>query len=468
VEWIAKIDGTFTVRELKKQLNTGTRVVLKFNDEGKRYAKRGVIEEVVTRYGSRLGEQIVIKKKPYEQWVGEDHGWDFKLKTESDIEEFRDACWRLQYDRDFLDVFSLHHSRHKIRGFALIDGERVSTREHRRHKVYSNGMFVTDEPGELIPKWASFARIEVELNSIRLTASRESIYTDEQYGKVKKAISKMLLKQLLKLAESNPALLRELIEQNDGAFREIAFEDNEFFDAIIRHLPFETNQGSMKLEDYLKEHDVIRVAPIVEQFRMIGPIAGASGQVIFNGGYTRHAELLERAGARLKGVACEMIDARSYVENLGDADEDLVQSFDDLLPILSDDVEGVRCRSVLKSFVPGSMPAVYLEGRDETLARSLDSARSITDGAWSEVVDALRKQVGDDQIGRILCLNAKNPTIMSMMHVDDPELVRSVWGMCYVRALLDAQQPLTENDSRLFARSMDSLFRRSLSGGEQS
>ncbi len=469
IEWVARVDGTFTVRELEKPLAIGTRVVLRLNEDGKRYAKKGVLGDVLTRYGSRIDEVVLVRGKQYNQRVSNGlQPWDYHLGDEEGLAIFRDESWKFDYDDEFLHAFSLNNTRIGIRGFAVLDGERVGMGEHRRHRVYSKGMFVTDQPGELIPRWAAFARIEIELNDVRLTASRESVYTDERYSKMKSAISRMLIKELHRLADSNPGLLRELVSQNDSAFREIAFTDDAFFDAIIGFLPFETNHGPMKLDDYLREHDVIRVTPVIEQFRMIGPIAGAVGQVVFNGGYTRHTELLERAGARIKSASCEIVDARTYVENLGAPDQDLLDDFSSLCALLDEHLEGVRCKSVLRDFAPGSMPAVYLEGRDETLARSLDSARTVTDTAWSEVVDALREQVGDGQTGRLLCLNARNPTITSLLHVDDPELVCAVWGTCYVRALLDAQQPLTEADSRLFAKSIDTLFRRSLSGGDAS
>jgi molecular chaperone HtpG len=222
-------------------------------------------------------------------------------------------------------------------------------------------------------------------------------------------------------------------------------------------LPFETSCGTVRFGEYRAEHTLIRMTPSVDQFRACSAIAAAQGITVFNGGYTHHAELLERAVALDPTLSLQIIDPRTLMESLGETDPDTASAFDHLLAVADDALAPFACRPVLRAFEPDDVPAVFAEGPEQSLARSIGAARDQSEGFWKDILGHLDDAIVDADRGSFLCLNERCPVVASLRDIADAGLLRSAVRLLYVQAMLLGRQPLTAEETRSFVDSLGEI-----------
>ncbi|MFG0244115.1 MAG: HSP90 family protein [Phycisphaerales bacterium JB054] len=459
IRWTARPDGTYTVSELDRELDAGTRVVLKLNRRGARYAAARSVRELIDRYARYLPVDIHVGD---EDWAVNDEAppWQADLTDrhvrESLVEEFG---WRS--GRTALDVIDLTDESLGLRGVAFVLPDLPANASQQHHDVYLKRMFITDRPGDLLPRWAGFTRCVLCSDRLRPTASRESFYEDDTYRAVRESVTLRLRDYLQRLAVENRAVLALLLELQDAPFRQLAREDDAFFDAVIDLLTFETSVGRITFGDFRKEHSVVRVTQTSDQFRSMAALAAARGTILFNGGYTHHEELIEKAVSRDPTLTVEALDGRDLIDQLESASADAVRRFDRVRDAAAAALRPFGAAPRLAEFEPSDVPAVYAEGADSNLARSLRAAREMSQGLWKELLDAVGSGVNPEDEQTLLCLNAANPVVQSVLHAADPTLTTHTVTLLYVQALMLGQQPLTVDETRAFTDALAAVLSRS-------
>lgn len=462
-EWVGRPDGTFTVRRLSRSIEVGTRVVLRLSEDAAEYADRWRLRTIVERYGRMLPIGVVVLHKKYEDRVSvRTRPWEVDLTEDGGLRQAGELAFGWDGADGFAGAFPLRDEACGLRGVGFL--RRSGGGDTRRlHRVYIKNMFVTEEAGSLMPDWGGFCRCVIDSDRMRPTASRESVYEDAVFEQTKAAVASSMLAYLHRLSVEDPDLLAAVLGEHELVFREAAIEDDRFFDSIIDLLEFETSEGWMTFGDFRREHETIRLVDTSEQFRLIAPLARMRGQVVFNGGYVHHGALLQKAAERVPGMGWQGVSAREMMGGL-----DRASPGDEALfaPIASGLREsGFEPSLRLARFEPEAMAGLYMEGLDEPLARSMEAAMGSADELWKGVLGDLRAGLREEELGTALCLNATNESVRALLRAGPGPLAEAILRMIYVQSLIEAQQPLSPAESRIFSESVGVVLRLGRGGG---
>jgi len=456
ISWIGRADGTYSVSTSGVGVNIGTQVSIKLRKDSLRYAEASVLSQLITRFGRMLPVDVGVKHEDYRARISlEVRPWDRRLDDPEDAE----SC---KYDLeiwgdDAAEVFLLDGDG-DFRGVGVVQLGLSEDLASHRHAIYVKDMFVTDSPDDLVPEWATFVRCFLTSETLRPTASREALYDDESYRRAQDKVAGELMAYMRELADRKPALLKALIAEHDLSFRRIALSDDRFFDSIVSLLPFETSDGETTLGAYSKESSTLRVTSSTEQFRLAAPIARIGGLPVFNGGYTFHYELLARAAERNSELEWIPISVDDLVRSLRSTPPRETERLEPLREFLA--ASGFPPQLKLVEFEPADVAALYIEGEDSAVSRALDSAYSASSDAWRDAIETIRGSLDAASTRPTLCLNNLSPPVRAALELPPGAKSAAIVQIAYVHALVEAQQPLTSEESKVFARALSDLLAR--------
>ncbi len=196
-----------------------------------------------------------------------------------------------------------------VEGAGFVLPQAANPAEGSRHRVYLKGMLLSDATAGLLPDWAFFVRCVINADGLRPTASREALYEDETLALVREKLGERIRDWLARLAAEDPQRLAAFLGVHALGVKALARHDHELLRMMLDHLPFETTDGRVTLAEFARSHPVMYLAPTVEEFRQVAPIASAQGIGVVNGGYTYDDELLTLLPQVLPGVTVDALDA---------------------------------------------------------------------------------------------------------------------------------------------------------------
>ena len=449
VEWRAKPDGTYTLKELDRDLSVGTQVWLTAKPGCEGQFAPEFVRDTARHFGGLLPYPIRLTSGK-ETVVVNEGGAPWRTKFASEREKYKAlmAFGRETFETDFLDAIPLKSVAGGIDGVAYVLPYAATLTSKRSHRVYLKNMLLSESVDNLLPEWAFFVKAVVNANDLRPTAARESFYEDDKLQAARDALGECLRQYLAGLAETDPRKLDKIITLHGLAIKALAVQDDDFYKLVIDWLPFETSAGQMTFGDYRKQNDVVRYAASVDQFRQVARVAQAQGFTIINAGYTYDAELLNRA-EELVGASVESIDPA-----------DLTQQFDELTPAEQTQIapflsaaEGVltpfRCRPDVKRYRPRELPALYTTSSEGRFYRSLEQSKEVSTPLWSGVLDNIAKKDKGKASYADLCFNFDNPLVRRLSTVRDRSVLMRSIQMLYLQSLLLGHHPLSGKEMTL-------------------
>ena len=463
LEWRGSSSGTYVVRELENRLEAGTRVILKIRDDSQEFAEPARLWGLVALYGGCQDTPIQVTvtgrdESPrsddddhyyYDEY---DYGPPRKPRLWS-LEESEHASYAMGFAP--LDQFAIESPEIGLEAVAYVLPEAAPRSAAGLHTLYLQKIFVCNENVRLVPPWASFLRLVINSTQLNATASRESVREDEIFEKTKEAISAAIRAYLHRLGRSGDDRLERFLSIHDSALRTVALEDDEFFRAIIDLLPFETSLGTVRFGRFRAENTIVRIAPTLDLFRSCAAIAAAQGVTVFNGGYTSHAELLEHAVSLDSELTMEAVSARDLIMGMNRATAEESEPLARIVEVGREALRGLDCSVTVGAFDPEDVPAVYAEGAEQSLARSIGAAKAAPpDEVWDEILDALEGEIDPEARGAFLCLNARCSLFQSLQSITDRELLAAIVRVIYVQSLLLGRQPLTTEETSVFNDSL--------------
>ncbi|MGW4568772.1 HSP90 family protein, partial [Streptomyces sp. NPDC004561] len=341
-----------------------------------------------------------------------------------------------------------------IRGVAYVLPSAVSPAQRATHRVHLKGMLLTERAEQLLPDWAFFVRCVLDTDSLRPTASRESLYEDETLAAVRDALGERIRSWLTGLAAGDPERLAAFLAVHHLGVKSLARHDHDMLRTMLPWLPFETTDGRLSLEEFAQRHPVVHFTRTVEEYRQVAPIASAQGVGVVNGGYTYDSELVEALPSVRPGSAVAELDADTVTAHLDtvDAAEELALS--GFLAAARAKLDPLGCDVVLRAFHPLSVPALHLDDRSARHEQARAEAEERADDLWAGILGSLR---GGAPRARLV-LNHLNPLVRRISSLRDPELAGTATESLYGQALLMAQRPLRPADSALLNRAFIGLL----------
>jgi molecular chaperone HtpG len=118
-------------------------------------------------------------------------------------------------------------------------------------------------------------------------------------------------------------------------------------------------------------------------------------------------------------------------------------------------LDALDCDVALRTFVPMTVPALLLDGREARHERArADAEADATDDLWAGILGALRSTAPRAR----LVLNHLSPLVRSMAGIEDVELAAVAIEALYGQALLLSNRPLRASESALLNRAFLGLL----------
>lgn len=459
VEWRAKSDGTYTLKELDREFEPGTQVWLTAKSGMEEQFAAEQVKRLAKHFGGLLPYPIRVAAGKGSEVVNA-AGAPWRQRFASDKERTRAllAFGREAFDATFFDAIPLSSSVGQVDGVAFVLPFTPALSARKVHRVYLKNMFLSDAADNLLPEWAFFVRAVVNANDLRPTASRESFYEDDKLAKVRSALGDCLRQYLVNLAEKRPEKLEQFVGLHHRALKALAAEDDEFFAVVIDFLPFETSLGTITFGEYRRQYDRIRYVPDVDSFRQVASVTAAQGVCVINAGYTYEAELLAKAPDVFPELTVEPLDPATVAQGFDDLTPDEQGAADAFLTAADQILRPFRCRAEAKKFRPDDLPALYSTTREGRFYRSLEQSKEVSGPFWSGVLDNLGRRDRAESGTAQLCFNFRNPLVRKVAAVRDRKRLARAVEMLYVQALLLGHHPLSGPEMAVLNRGILGLI----------
>jgi molecular chaperone HtpG len=450
VEWRAKADGTYTLKELDRDFAPGTQVWLTAKPGAEEQFAADRVTQLARHYGGLLPYPVRVSAGRSTAAVTDGGApWRDEYPTEKDRTRALLAYGREAFGTDFFDAVPLRSDAGKVDGVAFILPFTPTAGAKRPHRVYLKNMFLSESADNLLPEWAFFVQALVNANDLRPTASRESFYEDAKLARARAAVGECLRRYVVEMSERRPERLERFVAIHHRAIKALAVEDDEFYRLMIDHLPFETSLGEMRFGEYRRTTDRVRYVPDVDAFRQIARVAAAQGVPVVNAGYVYDADLLAKAPDVFPELTAEAVDPAGVAQAFDDLSLDEQDDAHDFLRAADAVLRPFRCSAEAKRFRPAELPALYSTSREGRFFRSVEQSREVANPLFAGVLDSLTRKERAAVATAQLCFNFANPLVQKLARLDDPKKRTRAVQMLYVQALLLGHHPLSAKELAL-------------------
>ncbi|HXT93358.1 MAG TPA: HSP90 family protein [Trebonia sp.] len=458
IEWLAKSDGTYGVRILPDARHEpGTTVYLTARPGAEHWFEPGQVTALARDYGELLPYEVTVESWGRAVRISEQVAvWDRPFSSDPERQRalLEYATAKLGFAP--LDVVELDVPIVGLKGAAFVLPQAANPVEPARHRVYLKGMLLSEAAAGLLPEWAFFVRCIVNADGLRPTASRESLYEDETQAAVRENLGRQLRDWLTRLAGEDPRRLAEFLDVHALGVKALARHDLTLLRIMLPHLRFESTEGQVTLTEYARRHPAMYLAPTVEEFRQVAPIAAAQGIGVLNGGYTYDTELIGLLPELVPGVTVSPLDAdviSSALDAVSPQDE---LALGRLLAQARATLDPLDCDVILRAFHPVTVSALYLDSRSARNERTRAQIAADADDLWGEILGALKSTGPRAQ----LVLNYHSPVVRRLGRIGDSSLLTAAVESLYGQSLLMTHRPLRPADAALLNRAFGELLDR--------
>ncbi|MFJ2240943.1 HSP90 family protein [Streptomyces sp. NPDC087859] len=463
VEWRGRGDGSYTVRTLPASARPrpGTTVTLTPRADAGEWTRPAQVHALARHFGSLLRHQVTFDDGTGESAPvnPEPAPWSRTYPTPGARSRALAAYGEEVFGFTPLDTIELDLPAVGLKGIACVLPEAVPAGRRHGHRVHVKGMLLSEQAEEILPEWAFFVRCVVDAESLRPTASRESLYEDDTLAAVRDALAERLRAWIARAAASDPDLLHRFLQAHHLAVKSLAVHDDEILRMLLPWLPFETTDGHCTLDEFARTHRTVLVTSSVEEFRQVAAIASAAGLGVVNGGYTYDRELVHRLPEIRPEASVADLDPATLTAHLDPVDRETELAAAAYLAQARDALSVFDCDVALRTFQPASAPALLVDSREARHERTRSQlAREQEGGLWGDILGALRQEAPRAQ----LILNQLNPLVRTAVTIDEPELARTSAEALYGQAAMLSRRPLRPAESSLINRSFLDLLAHAL------
>ncbi|MBN2050655.1 MAG: molecular chaperone HtpG [Spirochaetales bacterium] len=306
--WKWESDGKngYTVSETQRD-SFGTTVTLFLNEDGKEYASRWKIEDVIKKYSDHIAFPIFLA---YDQatWDkdGKETGKEHKVEqinsagalwrrnksdlTDADYNEFyktigHDTEDPLLYMHTKAEGTQEYTTLFYVPKTAPFDLYQADYRPGV--KLYIKRVFITDDAKELMPVYLRFLRGIIDSEDLPLNVSREILQQNRILAGIRSASVKKVLSELKSLSETNPEKYTEFITQYNRPLKEGLYADFANRETLLELIRFKSSEvegftGLAAYAERMKEdqkavyyiagadEDTLRNAPLLQSYKKKG------------------------------------------------------------------------------------------------------------------------------------------------------------------------------------------------------
>ena len=271
--WLWTSDGQ-SGYEISKEVRKepGTTITLHLNEDGKEFASRWRVENLVKKYSDHIDFPIFLT---YDEIDYDKDGKEKSSKSKTDQINDAKAFWTraksdlkkkdyiefyksLSYDTE--DPFDWIHT--KAEGnleYTLLfyipktaSPDIYRTDYQTGVKLYVNRVFITDDEKELLPTWLRFVKGVIDSSDLPLNVSREILQQNRIMSKIKSNAVKKILNKLKDIAKDKDKYAT-FFDQFGRLIKEGVYQDFDHKDALTDLLRFKSTKeaGLVSLKEYV-------------------------------------------------------------------------------------------------------------------------------------------------------------------------------------------------------------------------
>ncbi len=459
LEWRGKPDGTYQLKPIKRQVPVGTTVFLKAKPDYEDYFMYYRLAELMEKYGQYLPIPIHLADGKDDNRINEDR----PVWTMDAADAF--AYVENMIYRKPMGIIPLRSILGGVEGIAYILPYAVSLQEEKKHRVYLKNMLLSDKLNNILPPWAFFVNAVLNTDSLKPTASREAFQENDLFFNVQEELGECIKRYLVELSERDPATFKRIIMVHYASIKAMAAEDERLYELFIRHLSFETTEGTLEVSKLLQKSKSILVTATLDEFRQIARVAKAQDLLVVNGGYVHDLELICKLPDAEADVQVTVLDVLTFASRFArlDAEERLeVQDFVELSDRL---LERFQCRALVRWFEPADLPVLYTTNQEVNFLKLAEEAQQQAGELFGDIIHVVRSELYEQPLSQ-LCYNYNNPIVRKAVASADPELQQVCIELFYTQALLMGNHPLGPEELRLMNASLLKFMNLGLEAGE--
>ena len=275
--WLWTSDGQ-SGYEISKEVRKepGTTITLHLNEDGKEFASRWRVENLVKKYSDHIDFPIFLT---YDEIDYDKDGKEKSSKSKTDQINDAKAFWTraksdlkkkdyiefyksLSYDTE--DPFDWIHT--KAEGnleYTLLfyipktaSPDIYRTDYQTGVKLYVNRVFITDDEKELLPTWLRFVKGVIDSSDLPLNISREILQQNRIMSKIKSNAVKKILNKLKDISKDKDKYAT-FFDQFGRLIKEGVYQDFDHKDALTDLLRFKSTKeaGLVSLKEYVDRMD---------------------------------------------------------------------------------------------------------------------------------------------------------------------------------------------------------------------
>lgn len=453
--WISSGEDSYEIVPAEKTTR-GTEVVIHLREDADEFARVWKLREVIKRHSDYVGFPIYLypsdkKEEGEETPINQQVALWRRPASEVEAEEYNNFYRMLTADFEEPLVHIHAQGDAPIQFYALLyipsraERSLLSVRREPGLKLYTRKILIQEYNTDLLPDYLQFVQGVVDSEDLPLNISRETVQSNPQIAKLRQVLTKRVLSDLSKLADSEPEKYARLWAEFSQFFKHgvvSEYSDRERLLPLIRFHTSTHPDSWVSLDEYVERAKQVEGQKAIYYIITdsvnsavhsphLDPFKARGLEVLFltetvDGFFV--TALREHQGFKLVSVDAADLD----LEGIGQvpaADETSTpveqDALDQLLVkmrnVLGDSVESVRVSKVLSTGSP-----VRLVAPEGTLDRHTQRVYQLLDREF-EIPP------------RILEINARHTIIRNLAeHLErqDDELVESTVKLLYENALL--------------------------------
>ena len=254
----------------------GTTITLFLNEDGKEFASRWRIENLVKKYSDHIDFPIFLtydeidydkdgeekSKIPKIDQVNDAKAFWTRSKSELEKKDYIEFYKSLAFDQD--EPFDwIHYKAEGSLEFTLLfyipkvaSPDIYRTDYKAGVKLYVNRVFITDDEKELLPTWLRFVKGVIDSSDLPLNVSREILQQNRIMSNIKSNAVKKILDKLKEISKDKEKYA-SFFDQFGRLIKEGVYQDFEHKDALTDLLRFKSTKekGLVSLKEYVERMD---------------------------------------------------------------------------------------------------------------------------------------------------------------------------------------------------------------------
>ena len=275
-KWSSTGQGEFSVDEVtaaEAEFEAqGTRIVIHLNEDGKEYASRWKIQDIIKKYSNHIAFPIFLS---YEKTNYDDKGKESGKEAVNEQINAANALWKRskadisndEYKEFYKTIahedsdplFWLHTQAEGTLEYSTLFyiPEKAPMDMHYADykpgvKLYVRRVFITDDDKELLPSYLRFLRGVIDSEDLPLNVSREILQQNRIMTNIRNASVKKILSEFKRIAMEDPDTYKTLIEQYNRPLKEGLYTDFSHRDDLMDLIRFKSTKadGYTSLAEY--------------------------------------------------------------------------------------------------------------------------------------------------------------------------------------------------------------------------